>query len=50
MAAMTNPESFADLKKVLPNAEYMVIAGAGHAGAVQSQEFVKDVRAFLQEH
>lgn len=45
-----HPESFADLKKVLSNAECKVIAGAGHAGAVQSQEFAKDVRVFLQEH
>jgi pimeloyl-ACP methyl ester carboxylesterase len=44
------PESLDDLKKALSNAEYKVIVGAGHAGAVQSQEFVKDVRAFLQEH
>lgn len=47
-----NPERFDDLKKkkVLSNAEYEVIPGAGHAGAVQSPEFVKDIRAFLQEH
>lgn len=44
------PESLDDLKKSLSNAEYKVILGAGHARAVQSQEFVKAVRAFLQEH
>ncbi|HEY6845374.1 MAG TPA: alpha/beta hydrolase [Terracidiphilus sp.] len=43
-------EGYTDLKKELSNAEYEVIPGAGHAGAVQSQEFVKDVRTFLQEH
>ena len=43
-------EAYADLKKELSDAEYEVIPGAGHAGAVQSPEFVKDVRAFLQEH
>jgi pimeloyl-ACP methyl ester carboxylesterase len=45
-----HPEGYTDLKKELSNAEYEVIPGAGHAGAVQSQEFVKDVRSFLQEH
>jgi pimeloyl-ACP methyl ester carboxylesterase len=45
-----HPEGYADLKKELSSAEYEIIPGAGHAGAVQSQEFVKDVRAFLQEH
>ena len=45
-----HPERFDDLKKGFPNAEYQVIPGAGHAGAVQSPEFVKDVRAFLEEH
>ena len=45
-----HPEGYADLKKELSHAEYEVIPGAGHAGAVQSQEFVKDIRAFLQEH
>lgn len=45
-----HPEGYADLKKEFSNAEYKVIPGAGHGGAVQSQEFVKDIRAFLQEH
>jgi len=45
-----HPERFDDLKKSLSNAEYVAIAGAGHAGAVQSREFLKDIRAFLQEH
>jgi pimeloyl-ACP methyl ester carboxylesterase len=45
-----HPEGYADLKKELSSAEYEIIPSAGHAGAVQSQEFVKDVRAFLQEH
>jgi len=45
-----HPEGYSDLKKVFSNAEYEVIPGAGHAGAVQNPEFVKDIRAFLQEH
>jgi pimeloyl-ACP methyl ester carboxylesterase len=45
-----HPERFADLKEALSNAEYEVIPGAGHAGAVQSPEFVKDIHAFLKEH
>jgi pimeloyl-ACP methyl ester carboxylesterase len=45
-----HPEGYADFKKILSNAEYAVIPGAGHAGAVQSPEFVKDIRAFLEEH
>jgi pimeloyl-ACP methyl ester carboxylesterase len=45
-----HPERFADLKKALSNAEYEVIAGAGHAGAVESQEFVRDIHLFLQQH
>jgi pimeloyl-ACP methyl ester carboxylesterase len=45
-----HPEEYADLKKVFSHAEYAVIPGAGHAGAVQSPEFVKDIRAFLQAH
>lgn len=45
-----HPERFDDLKKGFPNAEYEVILGAGHAGAVQRPEFVKDIRAFLEEH
>jgi pimeloyl-ACP methyl ester carboxylesterase len=45
-----HPDGYADLKKTLSNAEYKVIPGAGHAGAVQSEEFVKDIRAFFQEH
>lgn len=43
-------ERFADLKEALSNAEYEIIPGAGHAGAVQSPEFVKDIHAFLKEH
>jgi pimeloyl-ACP methyl ester carboxylesterase len=45
-----HPDRFADLKKALSNAEYEVIPGAGHAGAVQSPEFVKDIHTFLKEH
>jgi pimeloyl-ACP methyl ester carboxylesterase len=45
-----HPERFTDLKKALSNAEYEVITGAGHAGAVQSPEFVRDIRAFLKGH
>jgi pimeloyl-ACP methyl ester carboxylesterase len=45
-----HPERFADLKEALSNAEYEVIPGAGHAGAVQSPEFLKDIRAFLKRH
>jgi len=45
-----HPEGYANFKKILSNAEYAVIPGAGHAGAVQSPEFVKDIHAFLQEH
>lgn len=44
------PGSLDDLKKALSNAEYKVIPGAGHAGAVQNHEFVIGVRAFLQAH
>jgi len=43
-----HPERFTDLKKALSNAEYKVIAGAGHAGAVQSREFVKDIAHFFK--
>ena len=43
-------EEYDNFKKIFSNAEYAVILGAGHAGAVQSPEFVKDIRAFLQEH
>jgi pimeloyl-ACP methyl ester carboxylesterase len=43
-------EDYDDFKKMFSNAEYAVIPGAGHASAVQSPEFVKDIRAFLQEH
>jgi pimeloyl-ACP methyl ester carboxylesterase len=45
-----HPERFDDLKKGFPNAQYEVIPGAGHAGAVQRPEFVNDVRAFLEKH
>jgi pimeloyl-ACP methyl ester carboxylesterase len=45
-----HPERFADLKKALSNAQYEVIAGAGHAGAVQSPEFVRDIHSFLKQH
>lgn len=45
-----HPERFADLKQALANAEYKVIPGDGHAGAVQSPEFVQDIHAFLKEH
>ena len=45
-----HPERFADLKESLSNAEYEVIPGAGHAGAVQSPEFVKEIHAFLKRH
>lgn len=45
-----HPERFADLKEALPNADYEVVRGAGHAGAVQSPDFVKDIRTFLKEH
>lgn len=45
-----HPERFADLKEALSNAEYEIIPGAGHAGAVQSPQFVKDIRAFLKRH
>jgi pimeloyl-ACP methyl ester carboxylesterase len=45
-----HPEDYQNLKKIFSNAEYAVIPGAGHAGAVQNPEFVKDIRAFLQEH
>src|SRR5215469_16646779 len=36
--------------KALSTAQYEVIPGAGHAGAVQSPEFVKVIRAFLEQH
>lgn len=45
-----HPERFADLKEALPNADYEVVRGAGHAGVVQSPDFVKDIRTFLKEH
>jgi pimeloyl-ACP methyl ester carboxylesterase len=45
-----NPERFTDLKQALVNAEFKVIPGAGHGGAVQSPEFAKDIRAFLESH
>jgi pimeloyl-ACP methyl ester carboxylesterase len=45
-----HPERFADLKQALPHAEYELVQGAGHAGAVQSPEFVKDIHTFLKEH
>ena len=44
------PERFADLKKALAHGTFEVVEGATHSSAVQSQEFVKDVRAFLDEH
>lgn len=43
-------ESLTDLKEALSNAEYEVIPGAGHAGAVRSPEFAKDIHAFLKAH
>jgi pimeloyl-ACP methyl ester carboxylesterase len=45
-----NPSRFDELKKVLPNAEFKEIAGAGHAAASFSPEFVADVRNFLARH
>lgn len=45
-----HPERFADLREHFPNAEYEVVRGAGHAGAVQSPDFVKDIHTFLKEH
>jgi pimeloyl-ACP methyl ester carboxylesterase len=45
-----HPDRFTDLKKSLPNAKFEAIEGANHRSAVQSQEFVKDVREFLDSH
>lgn len=45
-----HPEGFPDLKKTLSNAEYEVIPGASHAGAVQSAEFARDIHTFLNRH
>jgi len=42
-----NPSRFEELKKILLNAEFKEIAGAGHAAASFSPEFVTDVRDFL---
>jgi pimeloyl-ACP methyl ester carboxylesterase len=45
-----NPERFTELKTALASAKFEVIEGAGHGSAVQSREFVKDVREFLNAH
>lgn len=45
-----NPGRFEELKKILLNAEFKEIAGAGHAAASFSPEFVTDVRDFLARH
>jgi pimeloyl-ACP methyl ester carboxylesterase len=45
-----HPERFTDLKAVLANGKFAVIEGASHGSAAQSQEFVKDVREFLDSH
>jgi pimeloyl-ACP methyl ester carboxylesterase len=45
-----NPDRFTDLKKILASAKFEVIEGAGHGSAVQSREFVKDAREFLDAH
>src|SRR5215469_14994482 len=45
-----NPSRFEELKKILLNAEFKEIAGAGHAAASFSPEFVTDVRGFLARH
>jgi len=45
-----NPSRFDELKKILPNAEFKEIEGAGHAAASFSPEFVADVRDFLARH
>jgi len=45
-----NPSRFDELKKILPNAEFKEIAGAGHMAASQSPELVSDVRDFLARH
>jgi len=45
-----NPRRFDELKKILPNAEFKEIAGAGHAAASFSPEFLADVRDFLARH
>ena len=45
-----NPSRFDELKKILKNAEFNEIAGAGHMAASVSPEFAKDVRAFLVRH
>ena len=45
-----NPRRFDELKKILPNAEFKEIAGAGHMAASQSPELVSDVRDFLARH
>jgi len=45
-----NPVRFDELKKILPNAEFKEIAGAGHAAASFGPEFVTDVRGFLARH
>jgi pimeloyl-ACP methyl ester carboxylesterase len=45
-----NPGRFDELKEILSNAEFKEIAGAGHAAASFSPEFVADVRDFLARH
>jgi len=45
-----NPSRFDELKKILPNAEFKEIAGAGHMAASQSPELVSGVRDFLARH
>jgi pimeloyl-ACP methyl ester carboxylesterase len=45
-----NPEKFTDLKKVLAKGEFKIIAGAGHGGAVQSPEFLENIKQFLKSH
>jgi len=45
-----NPSRFDELKKILPDAEFKEIAGAGHMAASQSPELVSDVRDFLARH
>ena len=45
-----NPSRFDELKKILPDAEFKEIAGAGHMAASQSPELVSGVRDFLARH
>jgi len=45
-----NPRRFDELKKILPDAEFKEIAGAGHMAASQSPELVSGVRDFLARH